>query len=340
MIQLLAASLLSLQGGSPQADESWVLLDGVAAVVNDDIVTEVELSREAKNLREFRGVSITTPDELIAFEERVLEAVVIRRLGAQAGRELGLGEEDVERVVDSHLGNLRRRLGLLTYIDDLESRGLGEGDVHTETRRQFYRETWESSVVGEGTAGQRPRRDRYVRPGEMYYIYGEVQHLLGPPPEIRLRQFALEPEKGQGDEELYAACKVLRDRAQEGESLEELVREIGLERSAVRAWTVPADRIESDDLRAFATNAPPGTLSEVVLATTDKDRTQAAFFVLDDRRAAGLPRPFLSGTVQTELSKRALAERDRWNLVRGQLELIEGSYIDPPLAKVEPTPGG
>lgn len=337
---ILAAAIACLSQLPPAAtpageDEGWIPLDGVAAIVNDEIVTMAELARETQSLRQQNQVPLTTPEELREFEDQVRMAVVIQRLRAQAGEELGIAAEDVERVVENHLGDRRDRMGLLSYIDDLETRGLGEEEVHSETRRQLYRETWEGSVVGDSVAGQRAHRDRFVRPGEMAYIYGEVRDLFGEPAEVRLHQFSMLPAEGQTDEALRLACQVLRARAEAGEALEAIVRDVGLDRSGVRTWTVTVDRLENDGLRRFASQAPEGTVSEVVLGETEVG-TQAAFFVLVDRREGAPPRPFLNGEVQFELSRRALAERDRWHLIRGQLELIETAYIEPPLPLPDP----
>lgn len=347
---MIAATTLTLLLASPTSalpsvlqgvreDGEWITIDGVAAVVNDEIITEVELARESKTLLARNRISITTQEELEEFESQVRSAVVLRRLQSQAGRELGIAEEEVNRVVDNHLGNLRQRLGLVTYIDDLESRGLAASDAQSETRRQYYRATWEGSVVGDEVGGQRPHRDRFVRPGEMKFYYGEFKHLFSPPAEVRLTQFAVLQEAAQTAEQLVEMCMPYLERARAGDSLESLRDELGLERCGIRNYQVSADELDAG-LREFAVRAAPGEISEIGVAQAE--RLVASFFVLDGRREGGPPEPFLSGRVQAELTRRALSQRDQWYLLRGQQDLLDTAYIVPALApetQGPPVPG-
>ena len=49
---------------APSAAEGWIPLDGVAAIVNDDIVTLSQLTREVRQVRERNRLAVSTQEEL------------------------------------------------------------------------------------------------------------------------------------------------------------------------------------------------------------------------------------------------------------------------------------
>ncbi len=339
MIPSIAALLLSsfapgLRGpGGSEGD--WIPLDGVAAVINDEIVKESELQRELSSARERLEQPISTAEELDEFQGYVRSTVVKRRLRTQAGAELGLAQEEVDRMIDEHLVDKRKRRGLLSYIGDLSSRGIDEHEIHSETRRQFYQGTWESSVLGEEAAGRRPQHDRFVRPGEMYFRYKESIDAFADPPEVRLRQYIVVQGDGETAAEARARCLDVRERVKRGEPLERLLLDAGFDSVQTSAWTGTTEKLPQEELALFALRGTVGSPSEVVERPLDDGGKGFLFIVLEDRRNFGPPRPFVDGAVQAQLKRRVLVVRDRERLSTGESSLIESAYIAPPLPAQE-----
>lgn len=333
MILLLALLAALPEDPAAAPSDGWKPIDGVAAVVNDEIVKESELQRLTKRLIERRQIPISTSGELDYWRELARQRLVLDRLEGQAGLRLGLAEEEVERIVESHLAKERKRVGLLAYVGDLEQAGLEAGDVQRDMRLQFYRDQWTRSVVGEETGAKRPRRDRFVRPGEMRYLYGELRELLGEPAEVRLEYLSLVvPEDGA--EAAAEEAEALLSRAERGESLLELSREVGLDRCQSRVVNISLAQLDPA-LRDFAARAPRGSLSDLF---PFEDGSSITFFRLVDRREAGPPLPFLDRTVQDELESRVLTSRDGYFLQRSRSDLIRSAYLEPPLSEVVEEP--
>jgi len=334
---LLAAALL-LSSSLPASaqlvrEEGWQKLDEVVQIINDEIITASELSREANELRTAQNITISTMEELRKFESEVRTRVVIRRLQAQAGKQLGLPEEQVDSLVDNHISGIRRRSGLQSYLQNLDQRGMAAEEFQLDTKRQFYGQTWMDDVVGESKSGQRPHRDRFVRPGEMLQIYTDVREQFGAPEQVELEQFTTAPEQDADPVTALAEANELRQRAIDGADLSSLVSEVGPQRSLTTSFTVPVPTLApAPELQAFAASAEIGEFSPVQ-SDLDKQANELrySFFRLVRRIAPTAPRPFLDGQVQAVLTSRALAQRDEWYLALGHQELVQGSFIEPPL---------
>jgi len=334
---ILTASLMlaipTLSSAQLADEEGWLLLDEGSQIVNDELITYSELTREANEIRTSQNITISTLEELEKFQSEVRTRMVIRRLQAQAGRQLGLGEEQVDQIVASHIDGIRRRSGLQSYLENLDERGMAAEEFQLDTKRQFYGQTWMDDVVGDNKSGKRPYRDRFVRPGEMHQIYSDVREQFGAPEKVELEQFTSAPAPDADPVTALAEASNLRQRAIAGEDLASLVREIGPKRSVTTSFTVPIRNLTpAPALKAFAETAQIGDFSEV---QTDLDEEanelRYSFFRLRQRIAPVAPRPFMDGQVQAVLTNRALAQRDDWYLALGHQELVEGSFIEPPL---------
>ena len=329
----LALSLPTLSSAQLADEEGWQVLDEVLQIINDEIITASELTREANEIRSSQNITISTLEELQKFQSEVRTRIVILRLQAEAGRELGLPEEQVEQIVTSHIDGMRRRSGLQSYIENLDERGMAADEFQLDTKRQFYGQTWMDDIVGDNKSGKRPYRDRFVRPGEMHQIYTDVREQFGAPEKVELEQFITAPAHDADPVAALAEATNLRQRAIAGADLASLVREIGPKRSVTTSFAVPIRNLTPDPaLKAFAETAQIGDFSEVQSDMDEEaNELRYSFFRLEQRIAPVAPRPFMDGQVQAVLTNRALAQRDDWYLALGHQDLVEGSYIEPPL---------
>ncbi|NOQ15072.1 MAG: molecular chaperone SurA [Methyloprofundus sp.] len=99
--------LLILQSFHVSAAE---YLDGIAAVVEDDIILESELAREVASIAaNLRSSNVQLPPEKV-FYKQVLERLIIEKLQSQLAQKAGVKVSD--EMVDSSLANIARQNGL------------------------------------------------------------------------------------------------------------------------------------------------------------------------------------------------------------------------------------
>ena len=322
--------------------EGWILLDGVDTVVNDDVVTGAEFVRAQRRILQRQPVPLTTEEELRAFEDQVRLQLVTRRLRAQAGSKLGAPEAELNQLIEHHFDDLRDRQGLVNYVEDLESRGVTADRVRDQARDDFYAEAWQDREVGLDTLdGQRPHRDRFVRPGEMRHRYERARDLFGAPAAVQLKRFVMIGPPGSTDSEASALCESFRARAEAGETLDVISAEYGPQLSRVIPEEVGIERIGDADLREFAETAQIGSVSKVLITDMPDGTKRYEFFRLERRQEAEPPLPFVDGRVQAELARRTLTVRDQWYLSQGQLRLMDAAYISPAIdLPQDALPGG
>ncbi|MFT5284821.1 MAG: hypothetical protein ACI8TQ_000980 [Planctomycetota bacterium] len=321
--------------------EQWLLLDEVAVVVNDEIITESELAKEANAIRSAKNVTISTRDELEAFEQEVVWQMVRDRLRAQAGRSLGIEDEQLQQIVDSHLDGRKRRMGLRGYIDDLSQRGLAAEEVQTDTKRQFLGQTWMDSVVGEDQSGQRPHRDRFIRPGYMHRWYVDNRESFGEPEVVEFERFVYAPDADLDPITSLAEAVEFRKRALAGEPLTALAQEIGPQKGGAFPLKAPVRELIPDSpLKKFADEGELGSISEIQTRTSaEGQQTLHEFFKLVDRIAPVAPQPFTDHRVQKVIDNVLLTERDNFFLALGIQDLEAAAYIEPPLPPSPPAQG-
>ena len=349
LLLALSAALPPQQEPAPsraaqtRSEQGWIMLNAVDTVINDEIVTGTQLARAEQRLLQRERISLTTEAELLEFRQRVRFEIVRQRLRTQAGRKLGGPVEDFDQLLDNHFAGIREEQGLVSYVEDLESRGNTADEVQDEARDSFFAESWTSRTIGRDDAdGQRPHRDRFVRPGEMLHRYMQSRARHASPAIAHMARFSMGPKPGQTVEEAAEASESLRRRAAAGEPMEALAREYGSEWCGTAPIEVPIEQVIDPALREFAGSARAGAVSDVLTTKRPEDeetessrKVQFDFFKLVRRTEAGPPRPFIDGAVQEALERQTLYVRDQWYLQQSELSLIESAYVSPPLALPE-----
>ena len=338
LFSAIALSLFASHAAAQAApDEEWLPIDSVAVVVNDEIITESELAKQANLVRARENVTISTREELEAFEKKVVGQMVRDRLRAQAGKSLGIEDEQLQQIVESHLEGRKRRIGLRKYIDDLAEHNMAAEELRAETKRQFLGQSWMDRVVGEDHSGQRPHRDRFIRPGYMHRWYVDNRQSFGEPELVEFERFVFVPEPGTDPVANLALLEGLRKRAIAGEPLTLLAGEIGPNNSGAFPMTAAIINLTPNPkLKKFAEEADYGAISEVETRVEPTDqRTIHEFFKLVKRVAPVAPQPFLDYRVQKAIDNVLLSERDSFFLSIGLQGLEDSAYIQPPLPPLE-----
>ena len=247
------------------ADAGWRDYDGVAMIVNDDIVTLRELDRL---LRDARGrAETTTPmdaSELLATEA---EKAINERLWIQAGERLGIADDIVEQTIDRYLRDERRNRNAQETADWMAQSGAGDlGELRDNTRNQLYRTFWTQSTVGLSTAGLRPAEDRFVRPGQLREAYRMSKATLATSPSVIFQFLALSAAAWGDAETARESLEGMRQEILAGADMGALVDEYGSALRNTRGisdWTPISDVLDVK-LREFAEGAEEGALSDLL----------------------------------------------------------------------------
>lgn len=259
-------------GGAPAepgkpGEAGWKLAEGVLVQAGDDVVTLGELERFVRRRSVEVGIQIDGPEALEGYLREALRPVVTQELEVQAGQDLGLDPARIEGAVRQTLETRRRELGPKQYRDFLQSEGVDGIQIGVQQQDAIYRQAWIAKQLGYDTTGERPIRDRYVRPGEMRAIYHTNKDGMGTPARVRFQDLLVPVEALGGDvERTRALVKTAREQALGGEPFDNLVEEFGFsnqEALGVTDW-LEARRLSDDGLRAFALEQPVGSYTEVL----------------------------------------------------------------------------
>lgn len=321
--------------GAPAQDDGggWLDFDGVALIINGDIVTLRELNKllsEAKT----RAPATTSQDntELL---ERVAESAITKQLQTQAGEEMGIPKADVDRTIDRFLADQRRGKGAEETEAWLSAGGAADlGEMRRSVENELYRSFWIESQWGKSAGGARPWRDRYVRPGQLKEAYMVNKEVLGDPTTFRL-QFLVLATNAWGDAETAReALEGFREELLGGADMGALVEEYGAALRETRGITdwLPLGGIADPSVRSFCRDASEGAVSDVIEIKGPDGSIQGYQVVRIVARIEGQPAPpFIDGDLQANLAKRLQDSWDNTRLTRASDELWRSAFIRGPV---------
>jgi hypothetical protein len=326
---LALAARLAQQEATPPPRRNPIL-DGVAVQAGESLVTFSELERAIKRVR------ADDPPETREDEERqrirILRDLLTLRLEEQAGSDLGIDKEQIDRISRANLEAEREQAGLEGYLAELRARGKDALAGETDRAREIRRYLWEQTAVGRGLAfvGKRATRDHDVRPGELRAIYAENRERLAQGL-VQLRVLIVSSEAAGGPEAARASCEEARRLVLQGQDLALLVEERGAGMRDTRGLTdfLPPGRMYPD-MAAFATQAEIGDLSEVMPyfhPRTGEPAPEIGYQLaeLHDRRSLSIPE-FDSSEEQLALHKQFTEQRRTLILERAREQLRRGGY--------------
>ncbi len=324
----LLAPLSPADGSAGGPEEDWRLLDGVALQADDRIMTLSEF--QAFFERKLKDRSLTTQAELQRELLGARAAAITLQLEAQAGVDLGVDPAQVKRLIDQSLLDLRRDRGVPGYLDYLEERGQDGLSVGTDERDRLYQSLWREQHTGRpGPGGERPKLDRFVRPGTLRASYRVNRAGLGEPDRVRFQVLDLPVAAVGGIDAALALAEEIRGRALAGEDFGDLVLEYGVTSRETLGVTdyFPVPALLDVELRAFAERAEVGELSEVQPIVREEKTVGYRIARLDDREAGSEAPPFTDPRVQDFLRRRLLDSWEDGRLSEARQHLESRAFV-------------
>lgn len=153
-------------------------LDGIVAVVEDDIVLESELAIEvSKVVSRLRANQVQLPPELVLYKQ-VLERIIVDKLQSQIAKRAGVNISD--QVVDKSLRNIARQnnLTLDEFKQELHKEGMDYNEFRENVRKEIVINQLRSQEIGSRIKVSEQEVKHYLET-QMSAEDRQVQYLLG-----------------------------------------------------------------------------------------------------------------------------------------------------------------
>lgn len=240
-----------------------VTVDGLAAVVDDQVITRSEL-REALSLEERAG-QVSGPDAKSRVLEELIEKVLVEREAKRLG--ISITDEEVLQAVEE----IRTRNGLdeEAFRTALAQQGMDWGSYLGAVRDQILR----MKVAGRVLRAKLDVGDEALRE---FYLKNVADFCE--PDSVRLVQIQAKGPKAR------ETVEGARSRVLAGEKPEEVAREMGSSAGGDMGYVLVENL--ADQVRQALRNLQPGEVSRVV-----EMKGACSLFVVADRREGRIP-PF------------------------------------------------
>lgn len=322
---LLPFSALLLSAGAPpqEPDAGQPPLDGVVAIVGDEIITYSDLRYAMmEGARTGRRLE----------PQQILDQRVRRLLMTQAGQDFGYDPELVENLLaDKAERIVDEKGGAVEASSFFAEIGLRPDQVKDYWRNDLYAQTFEGAITGKSPGpGGRVIVDRFIRPGQKYAAYrllalsedpSERTKVGAAPLMVVLQELILPIDQYGGEGPTMKLARSLRESILDGEAFAEIVQLHGAikENDARTApLTLPVllqnsrMRHGDDSMARFVVDGAVGAVSEPAIGTAIGSERQAVFmYFLAERREASEPAPFADPDVQESLTKELEDTLDR-----------------------------
>lgn len=315
----------------------WTRLDGIALEVDEQIVTWSDFAQMVGTVRE--RTPVQTREELERLYDEITAYFLRQSLKQQAGSEMDLPLDRLNAILSQRLEEQRAPAGALGYGEQLRSRGLDPLSEFNASRQDAFRIAWENEVLGRAGLGvERPRVDRFVRPGELRAFHRQFSEMESAPV-VRLRLMDVSSKATGGLESARQLTEQLLVDLEAGEPFDDLFEVYGTRFRETLGVQPPVSsaQLEDPELRAFAESAEPGDFSLVLpyweptpgggesRSGGDPDGYRIA--TLLSREAPQETPEFERLEFQRTLRQRLLAETDRRRLAQATATRFDRSHV-------------
>ena len=319
MKRLICAVLLCCLAVTGPGGAKAALVDGIAAVVNDDIITVLEVERDQAVLAkeaEKRGTPLTAASRA-ELRTVALDRIIERKLVEQKVKELGItvSEEEVRQAIEDV--KKQNKLSQEALVSALTGQGLSFDVYKSQLREQLERLKLMSQEV---------KAKIQISAREVEEYYKANQKSYGEDERFRARHIFFKITKEMPEKELKAArekaAKVLA-LAREGKDFVALAKEYSEDPGAVKdggdLGTFKRDEMVPE-IAGVITAMQPGGISDVV-----KSSAGLHIIKLEEVIAAKVkPLEQVRGEIEELLYRKKSEERfNQWSS-----DLKKGAAID------------
>ena len=206
-IKVLGFSFFLLGLLPPSLAEAQPLSDGIAAIVNSEVITRSELEHELQDERlrlRAKYSGNTLRQKLIQKEYAVLNRLIERKLQVQEAKAKGLTvtNEEFDRAMDQ----------------------LRNGRAPNSSMEKFPDEWIRDELLITKLLDFEVRRNVMVGPGELLTHYEQSKNQFMDPPEFHIRQILLMPKFEETDEALHQRATDLLEKIRGGQPFAEVAQ--------------------------------------------------------------------------------------------------------------------
>lgn len=302
-MRTIALALLCLL--SITASASAELVSGIAAIVNDEIITYFELNREyalVLKAEEKRGA--VSPEAAVTLKRQVLDSMIDRKLVKQKIKELNIviSEEEVRQSIEEI--KRQNKLSQEALTSALIGQGLTFDQYKAQMKEQLERlRLMSQEVKSKIQVGERETREYYDANRELY----------SEEPTYRARHIFLKVDKKASTEEIkktMAKAADVMNEARSGSDFAALARKYSDDAGAAEDGGDLGSFKKGDmlpEIESAVLTMKPGEVSELVT-------TPAGFHVIKlEEVTAGTVKPYetVKASIEELLYKKKSEERFR-----------------------------
>ncbi|MCI0587763.1 MAG: peptidylprolyl isomerase [Planctomycetes bacterium] len=303
-------------------------LDGVAALVNDDVITESELERVLAAAKETFG--FPDPERWKAYRRTKLRDLIVARLYEQAARRRQIPETAIEERVQQRIEEeIRQRGSRGKLFDWIEQQGKTYDDFLKERRSlEFARAFFRQELGLEPGPSGRPSAEIYVRPGGLreYYRAHREEFVVEEAARVRVLLVALPSERWPDRATARERLVEIRGRILGGEEFAALAREfsdVASDKGGEIGWITRGSKYNAEIVSYCLGATGPG-----VSPVLEWPEGIALVEILEKR--AHQVRAFEDRAVQEAIADHLWRERYEEYLLEIRSRLLREAYIWPP----------
>ena len=331
-MKLLALSL-TLLGATQDAPgpSGFQPLNRVQVIINEECITAADVQAQVARM----GQAISSEQELAQAFRAVTTREVVRRLKAQAGKDLGFEKDMINRFVKDQIEGQKEKYKSAAKLGEMLA-GTDSAEHYATTEDFILAALWTRSVVGRFPGpGGRPYVDRFVRPGLLVYESERREGLLQLVEKIVLQQLVADPRRIGSTASAKELAERLREEILAGEDFGRVAEDNECAAMGTGGVQTPYTReylMRIPELAEFLAHAEKGDVSEV-LPYRDEEGVLRAWRVvklLDIQREEA--ESFTDPVYQKQLTEGRQKELDLFREDVALSGLLEAAFVWPPEA--------
>ncbi len=291
-------------------------LDGIAAVVEDDVILESELVNEARAITQrLKSNNVQLPPDNILYKQ-VLDRLIIDKLQSQLAQKAGLKVND--DMVDSSMQNIAQQNGmdLQSFKKEIVNQGMDYGAFRENVRQEIVINQLRSHEIGGRIKVSEQEIDHYLDT-EISAQDQKVKYLLG--------HILISVSEG-------ASAEVIQAEEAEARSVIQQLRQGADFKKMAVSVSDGANALQGGDLGWRTINQVPTLFVDVVKSMSKDDisdpiRSPGGFHVLKLMDSTGVESHIMTETLARHIliKTNAIIDDDQ---AKKRLEVIAGRIAD------------